>query len=57
MSRTDLSGAEADLILYRGKVLTVDTAFSIHEAMAVQGTKVLEVGTSEEVFKLRAEKT
>ena len=54
---TRLFGIEADLILHGGKVVTVDKAFSIHEAIAVQGKNVLEVGSSEEILKLRGART
>ena len=53
----DLLGIEADLILHGGKVGTVDKAFSIQEAIAVQGKNVLKVGSSEEILKLRGDKT
>jgi predicted amidohydrolase YtcJ len=57
LCRSPLSGAEADLILHHGKVVAVDDAFSIHEAIAVQGGKLLKVGTSEEVLRLRGKAT
>jgi predicted amidohydrolase YtcJ len=56
-SATELFGVEADLILHGGKVVTVDKAFSIQQAIAVQGKNVLKVGASEEVLKLRGPKT
>jgi len=39
-----LHAAEADLILHNGKVVTVDAKFSIREAVAVGGNRVLAVG-------------
>jgi predicted amidohydrolase YtcJ len=45
-----LSGAEADLILHHGKVVTVDSAFSIHEALAVKDGRIFKVGTDEAVL-------
>lgn len=49
--------AEPDLILHGGKVVTVDEAFSIHEALAVQDGKVLRVGTSAELLPMRGPRT
>ena len=57
LSLADLFGVEADLILHGGKVVTVDKAFSIQEAIAVQGKSVLKVGSGEEILKLRGTKT
>lgn len=37
---------EADLILRNGKVLTVDASFSVAQALAVQGERILAVGTN-----------
>ncbi|PAW91487.1 MAG: amidohydrolase [Pedosphaera sp. Tous-C6FEB] len=51
------SAAEADLILHRGKIATVDDRFSLHEALAVEGGKILAVGTSAEVLKLKGPRT
>ncbi|NUQ66629.1 MAG: amidohydrolase [Pirellulales bacterium] len=42
----------ADVVLYHGKIVTVDPAFRIAEAMAIQGERILEVGASDEVLKL-----
>jgi predicted amidohydrolase YtcJ len=47
----------ADLIVHNGKVLTVDAKFSTAEAVAVRDGKVLAVGTSADVLKLKGEKT
>ncbi len=30
-------GPSADLVLYNGKIVTVDDAFSIHQAIVIQG--------------------
>ena len=48
---------EPDLILHHGKVATVDAAFSIHEAVAVQDGKVLQVGSNAELLALRGPRT
>ncbi len=53
-----LFGAEqADVILHNAKVITVDEKFSIAEAVALKGNRILAVGTNEEVLKTRGEKT
>jgi predicted amidohydrolase YtcJ len=39
----------ADLILYHGKVYTVDSAFTTAEAFAVKDGKILAVGTDEDI--------
>ena len=52
------NAAEAPtLILHGGKVITVDKAFSIHEALAIRGDRIVAVGASDEVLKLRGEQT
>ncbi len=43
--------APADLVLRGGKVVTVDKDFSIHEAVAVRGDKIIFVGSDKEVEK------
>ncbi len=43
--------APADLVLHGGKVATVDEEFSIHEAVAVRGDKIVFVGSNEDVQK------
>ena len=48
---------EADLILHHGKVVTVDREFSIRQALAVKGDRLLRVGTDEEVLKTRGPRT
>ena len=46
------SSLHADSIFYNGKVITVDSAFSIAHAFAIRGDKFIEVGTNQEVLKL-----
>ena len=48
---------EADLILHHGKIVTVDRDFSIRQALAVQGGRLIRVGTDEEVLKTRGPRT
>lgn len=40
-------GTSADLILYNGKIVTVDDAFSIREAIVVKDGRILAVGGNE----------
>src|SRR5947209_7744796 len=51
------SPAPADLILYNGKVVTVDGRFSIRQALAVKEGRILAVGSSKEVLKRKAPQT
>src|SRR3954454_4663860 len=48
---------EADLILYHGKVVTVDRDFSVRQALAVKGDRLLRVGTDREVLETRGPRT
>jgi len=52
-----IQAAEPEVILHHAKVVTVDARFSIHEAVAIQGDKILRTGTSEELLKLRGPRT
>jgi predicted amidohydrolase YtcJ len=47
----------ADLILHRGKVVTVDAKFSVTEAVAVEGGRIVQVGRSDEVLRRRGPNT
>lgn len=42
----------ADLVLLGGKVVTVDARFSIVQAAAVRGDRIVRVGTDQEVLRL-----
>jgi predicted amidohydrolase YtcJ len=44
----------ADLILVRGRVLTVDTSDRVAEAIAISGNRIVGVGTTAEVERLAA---
>jgi predicted amidohydrolase YtcJ len=46
-----------DLIVLNGRVYTADGSGTIAEAVAVQGNKILQVGTSREVQRLRRRQT
>ncbi len=49
--------ADADLIIHNGKVITVDAAFSISEAVAIKDGKILATGNDGEILKHQGEKT
>ncbi|MFL5340686.1 MAG: amidohydrolase [Gemmataceae bacterium] len=49
--------APADLILHHGKIVTVDTNFTIHEALAIRGDRILAVGSNADVLKTKGEKS
>jgi predicted amidohydrolase YtcJ len=49
-----LAGADADLILHNGKIVTVDSAFSIQAAVAIKSGKIVAVGS--EAFVLKTER-
>lgn len=56
-SRSPAQGQDAELILHHGKVVTADPGFSVREAIAVKGGRILRVGSSEEVLKTRGPRT
>jgi predicted amidohydrolase YtcJ len=47
----------ADLVLFNGKIATVDEKFTIVEALAVKGGKILRVGTNREVLETKGDET
>jgi hypothetical protein len=42
--------AQADLILHHGRIITMDPLVSVHEAVAIQGGKIVAVGSNEAVL-------
>jgi hypothetical protein len=52
-----LIAANPDVILYNGKIVTVDPRFSIVQAVAVSGEHVLAVGADEAIVTMRAANT
>ncbi len=48
---------EPDLILHHGRIVTVDEQFSIREAIAVAGNRIVQVDGNEAVLKLRGPRT
>ncbi len=41
------------LILHNGRIVTVDPAFSVVQAMAVRGNRIAAVGSNEEILRLK----
>lgn len=51
-SVTARAQGEADLVLFNGKVITADDAFTVTEGVAVKNGRVLKTGTTSEVLSL-----
>jgi predicted amidohydrolase YtcJ len=49
--------AEPDLILHHGKIVTVDGTFSFQQALAIEGSRIVQVGGNDEVLKLKGPRT
>src|SRR5438093_670911 len=49
--------ADPDWILHNGKIVTVDKQLSTHQAIALQGDRILRVGTNEDVLKTKGAAT
>jgi hypothetical protein len=49
--------APADIILTNGKVITVDNRFSIAQAVAVRGDRIVAVGTTADINRLAGPNT
>jgi len=47
----------ADLILHNGKIVTVDEQFSIGQAIAIHGERILRVGTNQDVLSTQGPDT
>ena len=45
-----------DMVMVNGKIITVDSGFSIAEAVAVKGDKIIGVGSNAEIKKTRGRK-
>src|SRR5215471_17801875 len=52
-----LFAADADLILHNGKIVTVDSDFSVRQAVAVKAGKIVAVGTSQTILAERGPHT
>ena len=46
-----------DLILHHGKIATVDKGFSIGQAIAIRGERIVQVGTNDEVLATKGDAT
>lgn len=51
------ASAAADLILRNGKVVTVDSDFSVRQAIAIQGDRIVAVGSNEKIGELQGPET
>src|SRR5438094_3625493 len=49
--------ADADLIVHHGKIVTVDKAFAVRQALAVKDGKILAVGSNDDILRLRGPQT
>ncbi len=49
--------AQSDLILTNGKIITVDERFSIAQAVAIRGDRIVAVGTNQEMTQLAGANT
>src|SRR6185369_4780183 len=47
------SGRAADLVLFNGKIVTVDEQFSIREAMAIKDGRIEAIGSNAEIEKFK----
>jgi predicted amidohydrolase YtcJ len=57
LSACEPSGDAPDLILANGQVVTVDADFTLAEALAIQGNRIVAVGTTGEVEALAGRRT
>jgi predicted amidohydrolase YtcJ len=54
---TVLHAAGPDLIVHNAQIVTVDPAFSIQQAMVVEGNRIVAIGRDEDVLRLKTEDT
>ncbi len=52
-----LPAADADLILHNGKIVTVDRDFSVRQAVAIKGNRIVKTGPDQEVLAERGPHT
>ena len=57
MTSHPVTAAAPDLILHHGKVVTVDSQFSLAEAIAIADERIVAVGSNQEIRKLAGEST
>jgi predicted amidohydrolase YtcJ len=53
----EASAGQADLVLSNGKIITVDDRFTIAQAVAVRGDRIVAVGTNQEITRLAGPNT
>ncbi|MBP7051348.1 MAG: amidohydrolase family protein [Phycisphaerae bacterium] len=54
---TTLHAAGPNLIIHNARIVTVDPAFSVQQAMAVEGNRIVAVGQDDDVLRLQTEDT
>src|SRR5215471_4253135 len=57
LAASQVCGQAADTLLINGKILTVDSQFSIREALAIRDGKILAVGKTPDIRKLSGPST
>ena len=57
VSRGDAQQPVADLILTGGKIITVDDRFTIAQAVAIKGERIIAVGKNQDITKLAGAET
>ncbi|HVE39078.1 MAG TPA: amidohydrolase [Planctomycetota bacterium] len=50
-SSSETSPGHADMIVHHAKIITVDSQFSIAEALAIRDGRIVAIGADEEIFK------
>src|SRR5262245_2454677 len=51
------SANDADAILHNGKIVTVDKKCNVHQAIAIRGDNILQVGSDADIMKCRGADT
>src|SRR5947209_13238259 len=51
------SAADPDLIVHHGRIVTVDPKFSIQEAMAIEGKRITQLGSSADLLQTKGPRT
>src|SRR5688500_13235126 len=57
LNSCDTPSLPADMILYNGKIITVDKKFSFAEAIAIKDGRIVKVGTDDDILELRDNRT
>lgn len=50
-------GAGPDLIVFDGRIVTVDAGFSVQQAMAIESNRIVAIGRNEDIIKLKTDQT